>query len=247
MEVAVLLAEPGPEPQHRRAIAVAFLGLLRLAARDGLLLVAIDDEQWIDSASRSVLEFAIRRLSDERIAFLLTRRSDQDSTAPLALETALSPEQLTLARIGPLSLGALHELLRRRLGNTFSRVTLRRLAESTGGNPYFALEVGRAITAAGSRFETDEPLPVPESLQTLVGDRLRALPLEAREALLIASAPAKGWSNLQAMFISSATKARLQSSCRSPSWMFRSAGHSGWMLQTPATVRSEIPSFCRID
>src|SRR5690348_13663150 len=46
LEVAVLLADPGPEPPQPRAVAVAFLAMLRLAARNRPLLIAVDDEQW---------------------------------------------------------------------------------------------------------------------------------------------------------------------------------------------------------
>lgn len=186
LEVAVLLVEPGPVPYQPRAIAVAFLEVLRLAARNRPVLVAIDDEQWIDPASSAVLDFAVRRLKHERISFLLTRRSGIGE-APLALHRALSPESLTRIRLGPLSLGALHELLRRRLGVAFTRPTLRRLADTSGGNPFFALELGRAVVSHGSGIETEEPLPVPETLQALVANRLRALPERTREALLLAS------------------------------------------------------------
>jgi DNA-binding CsgD family transcriptional regulator/tetratricopeptide (TPR) repeat protein len=187
LEVAVLLVAPGPEAPQPRAIAMAFLAVLRLAARHRPLLVAIDDEQWIDAASSAALEFAIRRVKDERIGFLLTRRSDHDEEATVSLDHAFSPEQLTRVRVGPMSPRAIHDLLRSRLDVTFAPPTLRRLAETSAGNPFFALELARTIATHGSDLEMDEPLPLPKTLHAILTDRLRALPRSVQDALLIAS------------------------------------------------------------
>ena len=139
LEVAVLLVEPGPEPPQPRTVNEAFLSVLRLAAKHRPLLIAVDDEQWIDAVSGAALEFVIRRLRGEPIAFLFTRRSDRDDESPARIERAFSPERLTRMWVGPLSLSALHELLRSRLAVAFAPPTLRRLADASAGNPFFAL------------------------------------------------------------------------------------------------------------
>jgi DNA-binding CsgD family transcriptional regulator len=187
LEVAVLLAEPGPEPSHPRAITEAFLSLLRLAALDGPLLVAIDDEQWIDTASGAALEFAVRRLREEPIGFLLTRRSDRDDEPPVGIERAFLPESLTRIKVGPLSLSALHEFLRGRLAVTFAPPTLRRLADASGGNPFFALELARAVISHQGHLEMDEPLPLPKTLTAILANRLETVPRETLDALLVAA------------------------------------------------------------
>jgi DNA-binding CsgD family transcriptional regulator len=187
LEVAVLLAEPGPDPPQPRAISVALLAVLRLAARDRPLLIAVDDDQWIDTASSAVLEFAIRRLRGEPIGFLFTRRSDRDDEPPVGIERAFSPERLTRMRVGPLSLSALHELLRSRLTATFAPPTLRRLADTSAGNPFFALELARAVISHRGALEIDEPLPLPRTLTTVLANRLQNLPQATLDALLVAS------------------------------------------------------------
>jgi DNA-binding CsgD family transcriptional regulator len=187
LEVALLLAEPGPETPQPRAVAMAFLAMLRLAARNRHVLVAIDDEQWIDAASRAALEFAIRRIKDERIRFLLTCRSERDDEATVRLDHAFSSEQLVRVQVGPMSPRAIHEVLRNRLEATFAPPTLRRLTEASAGNPFFALELARAIASHGSDPAIDEPLPLPKTLRAILTDRLHALPQSARDALLIAS------------------------------------------------------------
>ncbi len=185
LEIALLLEDaPGPPPDHR-AVAFAFLSALRALARGGLVVVAVDDIQWLDSASAFMVEFAIRRLRDEPVVFLLTLRTGEGS-APLGLERALPEGGGRRMTIGPLSLGALHRLLSERLDLVLSRPKLRRIRELSGGNPLFALELGRAVRRGAIRLEPGEPLP--GTLAALVRDRLMLLPKETRTALLTASA-----------------------------------------------------------
>ena len=88
-------------------------------------------------------------------------------------------------QVGPLSVGAVHRLLSDRLGLTLSRPKLRRLHELSGGNPFFALELGRALQRGAIRLEEGEPLP--GTLAALVQDRLATLTPEARGYLLVAA------------------------------------------------------------
>ena len=79
------------------------------------LVVAVDDTQWVDSSSASALAFALRRLRSEHILLLLARRLDECEGGP-AVEEALEPDAVERLRVGPLSIGAIHTLLQRRLG-----------------------------------------------------------------------------------------------------------------------------------
>jgi DNA-binding CsgD family transcriptional regulator len=187
LEVALFLAEPGPEPLQPRAINEAFLSVLRLAAQRQPLLLCVDDVQWIDAASSAVLEFAIRRLNEEPIGFLFTRRSDTDDEPSTGIESGFPPDRLTRLRVGPLNASALHELLRGRLGVTFAPPTLRRLEDASRGNPFFALELARALVSNQPGFDTAEPLPMPKTLTAILTTRPLALPRATQEALLIAS------------------------------------------------------------
>lgn len=58
LDVALLRAEPGPEPPDQRAVAVAFLGVIRALAEATPVIVAVDDLPWLDRASAAVLEYA---------------------------------------------------------------------------------------------------------------------------------------------------------------------------------------------
>ena len=87
--------------------------------------------------------------------------------------------------MGPLSVGALHRLLRDRLDRPFARQTLLRIHERSGGNPFFALELARVLDAD---VDPLAPLAVPETLEELVRARISGLPGPTREALALASA-----------------------------------------------------------
>ena len=93
---------------------------------------------------------------------------------------------MRVLEVGPLSLAATQRLLHDRLGLLLARPKLRRLYELSGGNPFYALEIGHALERGAVGLEPDEPLP--GELSTLVTDRLAGLPDETREVLLATSA-----------------------------------------------------------
>jgi DNA-binding CsgD family transcriptional regulator len=184
LEVALLLAEPGEQPPDPRAIGLALLDVLRLLAQQAPVVVALDDLQWFDPSSSAVLQIGLRRLQDEPVGLLATLREAPDVAASFELE-GLPQERLSL---GPLGLPELHQLLSDRLGLELARPELVRIQEQTVGNPFFALELGRELERRGVRPEPGKPLPIPESLGTLLGERLARLPEETRDVLLVAAA-----------------------------------------------------------
>ena len=182
LAAALLLEEVEESAPDQRAIAFAVYQLLR--ERDGSpLLVGVDDVQWLDAASASVLAFALRRLATAPAAILIARRSSGSEPAPLGLDRTLPSEQLRWLRLGPLSLGATHRLLRERVGVSFPRPTLVQLHETSGGNPFYALELARALEQSGRPAGAGERLTVTTSISGLVSARLAALSEDVREVL----------------------------------------------------------------
>jgi len=180
LEAALLLDGGGVDP---RALAVAVRDALLHLAESASVVLAIDDVQWLDAASSDALVFAVRRALPRQVRVLLSRRL-ADGVAASPLERAVGADLLRLLPVGPLSVGALHRLLQQRLGLVCARQTLLRIHERSGGNPFFALEVARALDDANPL----EPLPVPETLDELVRARVNALPAATRDALGIVSA-----------------------------------------------------------
>lgn len=197
LEVALLIEEPHAEPTDERAVAVGVLGALRSLAESDRLLIAVDDVQWLDPASAGALRFAARRLDAGHVRFLLAHRVDGRSQVPLDLDRALLPDRLQSLHLDPLSLGATQRLLDQHLATAFSRPVLHRLHELSGGNPFFALELGRALERGTIRLTPGERLPA--ALDVLVRDRLAALPSRTRRALATAAAASQPTTRLLAV------------------------------------------------
>lgn len=181
---AALLRIDPDHPADPRTTATAFVGLLTALAAGRPVLVAVDDVQWLDRASERALEFAVRRLPAP-LGVVLTRRGNDSDDLPLGLGSALPSDRVQRLVPAPLSLAALHHLIRNRLGKSFARPVLVRLAAASGGNPFFALEIGRAIAQDPGRLLLGGPLPVPRSVHELVAARVRRLSPTAQETVLV--------------------------------------------------------------
>lgn len=175
LRVALLVEDWEGEPPDRRAIGVALHSLLLRIADDAPVVVAVDDLQWLDHPSRAALEFAIRRV-EGAIGLLAFGR-------PPA-ELAVDADRFVLQA---LDLDAIATLMRERLGVGFTRPTLLQIERASGGNPFYALELARALHAHDGPLKDGEPLPVPTTLHELLARRLRDLAPATRHALLHAA------------------------------------------------------------
>ena len=186
LRAALMLEAPAKGAVDERAVALGVLGVLRALARTQPVLVAVDDVQWLDRASANALAFAAKRLSSEPVGFLIAIRQEARAELVFAPQRVL-PRYAELA-VGPLAFDDVHSLLQDRLGILLPRPTLRALHETTGGNPFFALELARAFTERAAAHVPGEAPPLPGTLRELLGARLGALPDETRRALLAAAA-----------------------------------------------------------
>jgi DNA-binding NarL/FixJ family response regulator len=187
IDVALLRAASA-RPPERRVVGAGFLTLLRGLAGESEVVCAIDDLHWLDASSAAVVEFALRRLGEEPVRALVSVRATELARAPIpALERDLEVEHIEL---GPLSVAALHRVLTQELGRTFPRPTLVRIAQAAGGNPLYAIEIARELDRRGEH-DISGRVPVPQGLDALVRARVRALPAEARDALLRAAVAAR--------------------------------------------------------
>ncbi len=186
--LAVVLRREEPDPDRGfpdpATIGIAFRSALLALATRGPTMVAIDDVQWLDRSSADVLAYTARRLGDAPVALLLTQRTGEITSVPLELDRVFG-ERLGRVRLRPLSLGATHRLLRSHFGLTLSRPEIHRLHTACGGNPLFALELGR--TLEDTPVSADEPLPVPHDVGQLVRRRIKRLSRPGRAAVLAAA------------------------------------------------------------
>jgi DNA-binding CsgD family transcriptional regulator len=184
LEVAFLLREPDGPPPEARLLATALLSVVRILGEGRPLLFAIDDAQWIDASSAEILRFVLRRLEAEPVGVLATVRG-LPVEAPFELDRAFAG--FRRLPVAPLSVGATHRLLWARLSLNLARPVLVRVHEAVGGNPFFALEVGRAL-ADGTIHADGVHVLLPESLRALVAERVSALPTQVRATLVAVAA-----------------------------------------------------------
>ncbi len=197
-----LLREPAPAPPsvgfsgagrllpERRVLARGVLYALRILSAAAPLTLAVDDAQWLDRPSAGVLEFCFRRLQGEPVAVLLTFRKGSEVFL-LGLDRALPPDRLRRVQLGPLSLGAIGEILRSQLEVVLPRYALTQLYEACGGNPFYALECARALRDHPRMSLSSEPIPIPQRLSDLVRRRVRQLTPEVRRVGRLAAASSR--------------------------------------------------------
>jgi len=174
------LALRPPQAEDRFAVGAATLSLLAAAAEAVPLLVLIDDAHWVDGSTSDALLFAFRRLVADRIAVILAVRSGEPSLldgADLAhlelegLDRVASAALLGFEAVAPLS-----------------EALVDRLYRESGGNPLALLEMAVEARRGGYEGLLDTPLPVVTSVANVYLQRFRALPLKARDMLLLAAA-----------------------------------------------------------
>jgi DNA-binding CsgD family transcriptional regulator len=176
--------EAGPSPETF-LVGLACLTLLSRAAADQPVLCVVDDAHWIDAESARVLGFVARRLYADRVGVILTV---DGSAGPPAFE------QLPALEVGGLPDDAAAELLRSVAGAPLDPKAVDRVLAGTERNPLALVEVGSQFTAEelAERAYLLAPIPVGQRLTDRYLRRVRGLPADAQEFLLLAAADVSG-------------------------------------------------------
>jgi tetratricopeptide (TPR) repeat protein len=174
----VLLREQEPVT-NPRVVAAAFLSVADRLTDDGPVLLAVDDLQWIDPSSAHVIAFAARRLSGP-VGLLGTVRTEPDSGGAASWLQLPRPDAIHRITVRPLPSRALHTVVRDELGHSIPRAAMARLQQISAGNPFYAIELARALVEGA-----DEILP--DTLAEVVRARLGSLDPAVRDVLLAAA------------------------------------------------------------
>ncbi len=169
---------PAPDPFM---IALAALNLLACAAERGPLLLVVDEAQWLDPPTASVLAFVARRVDAEPIAVLFALRTGVAS----ALDGAGLPE----LRLGGLGDEAAGELLDASAADLTPGLR-RRVLGVAAGNPLALLELPDALRRDDARIDGVSPGPVSltSRLERAFARQVSGLPARTRDLLLVAAA-----------------------------------------------------------
>jgi predicted ATPase len=120
------LGQDEPEVPDVFLVGLAALDLVADAAADAPVLILVDDAQWLDDATVSVLAFMARRVAAEPVVIVGAAREGYRSR--------LNPDELTTLLLEPLSHDEAAELLSAAAPD-LSRTAHRRLLSEAAGNP----------------------------------------------------------------------------------------------------------------
>ena len=184
LDAALLRSAPGATGVDRRAVASAVLSVLEVLAEQGAVVVAVDDLQWVDRPSARALEFCARRLRGG-VGLLASQRVGLERAWSAGLLRPREPGRIDVCVIPSLRPGAVARLLRERVDASLGRRALARVQEVSGGNPFYALELARALPTSGP---SSLALALPASLDEVVAARLTGVGREVEEVLLAIAA-----------------------------------------------------------
>ena len=182
---------PAAAPVTAALLERATVGVLRELAATGVV-VAVDDEQWVDQDSLRLLESAVVRLKDAPVRWLVAVRSGHTGRGlAQVLDHELGPA-VTRVDLAGLDDAALSELVMDRFPGRWSPGVLRRMVTLAAGSPYAALELARETAAVGGRDGTAVHLPA--TLADSLRSRLERLPpkvLTVVQAAAVAETPTR--------------------------------------------------------
>ncbi|MFJ1583003.1 AAA family ATPase [Streptomyces sp. NPDC088197] len=162
-------AAAGAAPPDPLTLRLALLRLLTALCARSPVLLAVDDVQWLDAPTAALLAFATRRAARLPLTTAVALRADGAAWT--------GAEGAAVLDVPPMTEREVAELLG-------GRAVAARVHAESGGNPYVALELTRAL----GEGETAGPLPVPRSLRESLLGRVSGLTAGARTTVLAASA-----------------------------------------------------------
>lgn len=195
----------------RQRYFVAVRSWIETSSRKGPLVLVFSDMHWADDSSLALLKHCLSVCDSEALLWLLSFRPERDSSIwelYLSLEVDY-PHRLTRVDLPPLTVPQSTELINQLIGaETLPQETRKLIIRNSEGNPYYIIELIRALIAQGIlvREPEDGPwrvtrtvttLDLPDSLQRLLLSHIDRLASHERLVLQIASVIGPVfWSNM---------------------------------------------------
>jgi DNA-binding CsgD family transcriptional regulator len=185
LEIALLLRPAGGKPPTAHAVGLGLLAALRECLSQHPVLVAVDDVQWLDEASREALAFTLRRVSSGPLSLLVAARAEA-AADPLTAgtpppshdwhEMLAAVPTAEVIDLAPLDLWQVHNLL----SKTVTAARARLVARQSRGNPFWAMQISASLEDTDSQ--------VPPLARTLTDRLSRSLSADAAAALSMVAA-----------------------------------------------------------
>jgi class 3 adenylate cyclase/tetratricopeptide (TPR) repeat protein len=190
----------GSADELKRQTYRAVTSLVVAESRHVPAVMVIEDLQWIDEASRELLEMAISRLSRARVMIVLTHRPE---FLP-AWRTAAAQTQIHLR---PLDDERVAEILRAASGGDLPHDLERSLLQRAEGSPFFAEEIVRSLLEDGYLHADGDggcrlarpldELAIPGTVQEVIAARLDRLGAAAKRVVQVAAVLGRQFSRAQ--------------------------------------------------
>jgi hypothetical protein len=188
-----VLEIPDSQEQRRRAFAALRELLTRLAEEHDLVLL-LDDLQWGDVDSATLLAELLRPPRPPSLLLIACYRAEEAATSPF-LQRFLGTESFEAEDVRDLSVGELTNLEARQLAllllseDETNEDRVEEIARESGGNPFFLSELARfglAGVPAAERLSSTAR-EAPRALERVIRSRIERLPDSARRILEILS------------------------------------------------------------
>jgi DNA-binding CsgD family transcriptional regulator len=176
-------ASPRTGPPGQVHLFQLILGTVERLTREHLLVVALEDLQWADEASRELLGFLVRTVRAGRVLLVTTFRPEalvRGHPLPAFLAEFERSERVTRIDLGRLDRSELRDLIAEDLGRPPEHGLLARIAERSAGNPFYA----RQLVAVERRGAGSD---IPGRLRDVLLARLGALTDETQRLLRLAA------------------------------------------------------------
>ena len=180
----VVASELGADPM---AVGARLVDLLDRLQSDGQVVVmVVDDLQWVDRPSSRAVLFALRRLRrDTVLAIVASRVGDVED--PGWSRFVNGDSRVTRLRLGGLAPEDLVEMARALGPTPLSRRGAVRLAAHTGGNALYCRALLEEIGVDGLNGADEGGLPAPRRLSGVILSRVATLSTSTRTFLAAAS------------------------------------------------------------
>lgn len=203
------LTAPVPSASlQQRQILAQYMGLLKTVAAERPVLLILEDLQWVDAPSISLLFHLSREMVNDRILIVGSYRPEEvvlsrdEGHHPLAnilgeLKRRYGDIWLDLSNLAPAEEQRFVEAYLDTEPNRMDRVFREALFRQTGGHPLFTVELLREMQARGDVHRDEEGYwlagqaitwtKLPARVEGVIEQRLSWLSTELRATLIVAS------------------------------------------------------------
>ncbi len=167
----------------------AMANLLRHAAAERPLFLAIDDIHWLDPASAALLRYLLRQPAPQPIVVVACYRKDpteHTSAWTRCLDELRRHRECSIIEVTEVGQDASIRIVKdvtAEIGSGDAAALAERVLPFTGGNPLFLREVVAQLALAGGPETGANSVPVPPTMLAAVTERVRALDSTAQEVV----------------------------------------------------------------